>query len=788
MKNKFTPNILFTLIVTIFCVFIGIKTFSEYKNLSHIETKIHYEDSVILKQFMESFRKTYIDIFLENHISINDHTLQFLPAVTLFQISQEFEKITGSDVTVNTVSDRPRNPKNMVDVTENEALQYFKSHPQATEYSKQVTIDSNSFFFYASPVYITENCLKCHGPREDVLPFIAEKYSTAFDYKQDELRGIISIKTKYGSIKDDLINLFFIKTTFFTLLGSILFLTIIFYLIRRVRRSDERYTLALENTVSNKTKELREQVNLLQEYSKLLDASAIVSKGDLEGKITYVNEKMCVASGYSEKELLGQPHSILRHPDMEASTFQEMWDTILHKSIWQGLVKNRKKDGSAHWAQTTICPIVDDNGEILEFIASRNDVTELVQKRLELQTLLTTDTLTELPNRYQMLQDLAGVERASVILIDILDFADINDFFGIEKGDMVLAEFARRIQRECEDKPFQLYRLQGDQVALLLKSDYQVSELETIVEYLAESITHFPFYVQDDEIAVHVTCGIAWNLKNSLLEADIALKQAKRKRRVYVINKESSDAKHELEKNHSCVINIKNALQDERVTSFYQPIINAGTGKIEKYECLVRIIEEDGKVISPCFFLDTAKKARIYNKIIMAVIDSACKTFVHSSYDFSLNLSTEDIMDSIVVDYLKTKLRETSLADRAILEILETEGFKNYDQVDTFIKEMKEMGCRIAIDDFGTGHSNYERLLNLQVDYLKIDGSLVKKITTDDVSFTIVQTIVAVAKKLKIKTVAEFIFDEQTAKLATSLGVNYLQGYYFSKPLAKIKK
>ena len=202
----------------------------------------------------------------------------------------------------------------------------------------------------------------------------------------------------------------------------------------------------------------------------------------------------------------------------------------------------------------------------------------------------------------------------------------------------------------------------------------------------------------------------------------------------------------------------------------------------------VRIIEKDGSNISPFFFLGTAKKARIYTRITRSVIDHACNTFVGSSYDFSVNLSTEDILDPGVVEYLKTRLRETSLAKRAILEILETEGFENYDQVVIFIKEMKEMGCRIAIDDFGSGYSNYERLLNLQVDYLKIDGSIVKKITTDDISLTIVEAIVAVAKKLEIQTVAEFVFDKQTAELATSLGVDYLQGYYFSEPLESIKE
>jgi PAS domain S-box-containing protein/diguanylate cyclase (GGDEF)-like protein len=789
MKRQIRPNVLFGSIVIFFCAFITLKTISEYSNLARIETKIHYEESVILKHFLEAFRSTYQSIFINNHLAINETTLQFLPAVTISQISQEFAEVTESKVTVATVTDRPRNPYNMVDSVENVAFQYFLAHPQEAEYFKKISAAEESFFFYASPLFVDKTCLKCHGPRELVPPSISQKYTTAYDYKEGDLRGIISIKIQRDTInKDELIKLFFIKSTVITLLSSIVFLVVIFMLIRRVRRNDERYTRELEETVSSKTKELRGQINMLQEYSKVLDASAIVSRGDLKGDITYVNTRMCRTTGYAENELLGQPHSILRHPDVDEAVFQDIWNTIQSKSIWQGLVQNKKKDGSSSWAKSTICPIVDSDGEILEYIAARNDVTELVEKRQELQTLLTTDTLTGLPNRFQMLQDLTSLDCASVLLVDILDFSDINDFFGIEAGDLILMEFAHRVQEECAQSSMQLYRSHGDQLALLLQKSYQLDELKSIIEQLIERISNTPFLINNIEIVVHVTCGIAWNLKNPLLEADIALKQAKNNRQAYIINSEGTKTQQELQKNHNRIINIKNALRDKRVVTYYQPIIKAETGEIEKYECLVRIIEEDGKVISPFFFLDTAKKARIYTAITRAVIDNACNAFSDSSYDFSINLSTEDIQDSSVVEYLKTRLRESTLAQRAILEILETEGFANYDQVAIFIQEMKEMGCRIAIDDFGSGHSNYERLLNLHVDYLKIDGSIVKKITTDDISLTIVKAIVAVAQKLEILTVAEFVFDEKTAKMATALGVDYLQGYYFSEPLAKIKE
>lgn len=780
-------NSLFVCIVTFFCIFMALKIFEEYRNLSQVESKIHYEDSKILRRFIEAYRSTYQQALINNDLPLNEANMHLLPVVSLSEMSREFTTEAGDQITVNAVTDRPRNLKNLADNVEDEAMRYFKANPSANEYFKKVTSGKEHFYFYASPLFIEEICLKCHGSREDVLPSVADKYSTAYGYQAGDLRGIVSIKMKKADIKNDLIDLFFIKTTLVTLLGSILFLTIIFFLIRKMKIRDAQYTDELEQTVLSQTVRLREQVNLLQEYSKVLDASVIVSRGDLNGKITYVNEKMCDFFGYNANELVGRPYSFLQHPDMDETVFKNLRETMRKKNIWHGLVRNQKKNGVHCWTQSTICPIINDKGAVVEYITTRADVTELVENRQELQTLLTMDTLTGLPNRYQILQDLSKEGIATVILIDIHAFADINDYFGIETGDRILVEFARGLLRECAGKPFQLYKLPGDQFALLLKKSLRQDEVITIVEQLTENVGRTPYLVNDSEIAVHVTCGISWNSKNGLLEADIALKQAKENRREYVINKESVNLKLELEKKHTLAVNIKNALSEGRVVTFYQPIVVAGTGVIDKYECLVRIIEEDGSITTPYYFLDAAKRTRIYTEITRAVIDSACAAFAGTCLEFSINLSTLDILDPSVVEHLKTKLNESSLSEKVILEIVETEGFENYDQVAQFIKEMKGMGCKIAIDDFGSGHSNYERLLKLRVDYLKIDGSIIKKLTTDEISQTIVETIVAVAKKLEIQTVAEFVFDKETAELATSLGVDFLQGYYFSEPMKRIK-
>ncbi|MCI5147916.1 MAG: EAL domain-containing protein [Candidatus Electrothrix sp. MAN1_4] len=787
MIKLIKENSLFVCIVIFFCIFIVLRMADEYRNISLLETKIYYEDSKILKNFIEAYRSVYQRAFVENHIALDGKNMYFLPVMALSKISEEFAEVTGGRVTVNAVTDRPRNLKNKADEVELRAIQFFKKNATEKEYSEEVSSENEQFYFYASPFFIKKMCLQCHGSREEVLSDVAKKYSTALDYKEGDLRGVISIKIRKSNIRNELLSLFFVKTTLVTLAGSILFLTVIFFLIRKLKMQDAKYTHELETTLQSQTSELHEQINLLREYSKVLDASLIVSKGDLQGNITYVNDKMCQIFGYTPDELVGRPHSFLQYSDMDDYAFIDLWKNIQSKKIWQGLLKNRKKNGNHVWAQTTVCPIVDNTGEIVEYIAARADVTELVENRQEMQALLTTDNLTGLPNRYQMLLDLSNQELTTIILFDIHAFADINDYFGIETGDSILVEFVHRLQQECEGKPCKLYKLPGDQTALLVKEQWSLPEVEATVEQLTDCITQKPFYVNESEIAVHVICGIAWNVEeNGLLEADIALKQAKKNRQGYVINKESGNIMLELEKNHSIAVDIKNALHDGRVVTFFQPIIRSKTGEVDKYECLVRIIHEDGAVIPPGQFLEAAKQARIYTKITIAVIDNACAAFADSAMEFSVNLSTQDILDLAVVRHLKKKLQNPSIAQRAILEIVETEGFENYDEVAHFIKEMKGMGCKIAIDDFGSGHSNYERLMKLQVDYLKIDGSIVKKLTSDEISQTIVETIVAVAKKLGVQTVAEFVHDKDTAELAVSLGVDFLQGYYFAEPLQKI--
>ena len=210
-------------------------------------------------------------------------------------------------------------------------------------------------------------------------------------------------------------------------------------------------------------------LKLLNEYKKAVDESNIVSKTDAKGKITYVNDKFCEISGYNRAELLGRPHNVVRHPLMPKEAFKELWDTIKSKEIWQGVVKNLKKDGNTYIVNTTIVPILDNRGDVVEYIAIRHDITDFEQAKEQLKTLnlamrkkvnelydmtsnletqAQTDNLTGTFNRNKFDEALSfEIQKAkaegnslSVILLDIDRFKNINDTYGHQAGDYVLKE------------------------------------------------------------------------------------------------------------------------------------------------------------------------------------------------------------------------------------------------------------------------------------------------------------------------------------------------------------
>ena len=544
---------------------------------------------------------------------------------------------------------------------------------------------------------------------------------------------------------------------------------------------------SLTHLVNTTQGELDASITFLDQYKMVLDESSIVSKTDVAGLITYVNDAFCEVSGFSREELIGQKHSIVRHPDNPPELFDDLWRTISGGEVWKGTFKNLAKNGSPYYVKSVIAPVFDDEGRVVEYIAARVDVTELIAKE-QIIRRQRRDALTALKNRTSLLEDLesdAGREHM-LVLLNIDRFSDVNDYFGYEVGDGLLKGFASRFAGEIGHDA--VYRISGDEFALVCSSAvFDSAARERIVTHLDRLAQH-KYEVGDYEISVNLSCGAAFGQSKELYKlAHMALKAAKEQGEKIVFYNDDEALAERTRANILMTDTIKSAIEEDRIVPYFQGIADNRTQKIVKYESLIRMIGPDGKVISPFFFLEQAKRSKLYDRLTRIMIAKSFETFEMLEYEFSINLTLQDILSTETRDCLFERLERSSASNRLVLEIVESEGIERFDEVATFIKDVKAYGCKIAIDDFGTGYSNFSYLTKLDVDYIKIDGSLIKDITTEADHLITVESIMLFAKKKGIATIAEFVEDETVYAKLVELGVDYSQGYHFSIPTPEIR-
>ena len=173
-------------------------------------------------------------------------------------------------------------------------------------------------------------------------------------------------------------------------------------------------------------KELKKENHILKQYKEAVEESNIVSKADLKGNITYVNDKFCEVTLYEREEIINKPHSLLKGENSKG-TFKELWETISNKKTWHGVLKNRRKDGEFYYVNITIKPILDEDNEIIEYIAIRHEITDLIHKSVELEKSLREDFLTKEGNRFKLLEDIKKSKKPSLALLDVNRFGEIND-------------------------------------------------------------------------------------------------------------------------------------------------------------------------------------------------------------------------------------------------------------------------------------------------------------------------------------------------------------------------
>ena len=416
----------------------------------------------------------------------------------------------------------------------------------------------------------------------------------------------------------------------------------------------------------------------------------------------------------------------------------------------------------------------------------KSNMQIIQQKNRLLEEQLYVDKLTSLPNRTRLLEDLKLASSPFLILLNIDSFKEVNDFYGTEVGDFVLKEIAKRLLSYNVHNRFKLYKLQADEYALLDPKCPSSENLESLGARIHDEVDSHLIFLKEQEIHIQISAGMCFGDSDSVLtRADIALKLAKKRNKPYLIYNDTMKVMKEYEENFRWIRMLKNALDDNRVICYFQPVFNNKTCKIYKFECLARLIGEDGKVYPP-FFIDISKKARLYHRVTRAIVTDACKKFRDLDYEFSINVSIDDILNPDTVEYIISEVQKYGVADRIFFEILESEGIDNYEVVDEFINRMRRLGCSVAIDDFGSGYSNFAHILRLNVDVIKIDASIIKNSDSDRNSQIIAETIVEFSKRLGIKTIAEFVHSKEVLEMVKSFGVDYSQGYYIGEPLREL--
>lgn len=546
-----------------------------------------------------------------------------------------------------------------------------------------------------------------------------------------------------------------------------------------------------------------EEVRQLQVSRKIFnsssDAMCIVSK-DLN--IKKINQSFSRITGFHTKNITGKAFfDLLNKKSLEK--IQKIINPQVDFSTELELITNKKELITINF---TINPMGDEEYNIdKEFFITFKNITEQKKYRQQLEYLSFHDSLTGLPNRIQFIKHLdnfkkladATKQRFAVVYIDLNDFKKVNDHFGHRYGDMLLKILGKRFLSTMKNS-IQISRFGGDEFCLLLPEiDFNIFKSLKKLNHKLQDIFTKPFIIEDHQIIISPSIGVSIYPTHSkdteelMKFADIAMYTSKKQKIAsYTIYDENLQL--QIYPRVKLEVDLKNAIEQKLIVPYIQPQILIETGEVIGYEILSRWITQDRQLISPVVFIPIAEKSGIINDIFLQILKVTVNKFNNEfknnktcNIKLSFNLCPNQLYNRSLIKQMNKIISESNIPTTAIvLEITETALISHPDHAKQSMLNLKKQGYRIALDDFGTGHSSLTHLKDFPVDFIKIDKSFISSMLTKPNVFSIVESVIILAKKLNITIIAEGVEKLIEVQTLKSLQCEIIQGYYYGKPQA----
>jgi len=546
----------------------------------------------------------------------------------------------------------------------------------------------------------------------------------------------------------------------------------------------------------------KHELQRLRDIEKVLNEASIVAFTDKQGRITHANDKFCEISKYNREELIGSYQSLVNSGHHSREFFKDLWRTIGTGNIWHGEIKNKAKDGTFYWVDTTILPFIGENGKPYQYASVRHDITKIKEQKEIIKQMAYYDHLTFLPNRHWLdkwLQEQTDdiIQHLAVLFLDLDLFKSINDSFGHYTGDLILKEVATRLEKCIGPNDF-IIRQGGDEFIIFLTNTK--SDKDAILSVVQDIQQQFllPFFVQNKQTFINVSIGVSMNvnkiidnnylkvMEETISEADTAMYHAKKiYGNTYLFNTEDQNV--EIGRYYEIIAELKDALSNNEFFIVYQPIMSVKEQRIVGVEALLRWNNPQLGLIPPDEFIPHLEELGLINYVGTWILQSVCKQMKQwidegilvgraavnvSPLQFNDDHFVQDVQHILETTGLEPKYLELEITESIIMDIEKSEKT---------LQKLKDLGVTISIDDFGTGYSSLSYLRQLPIHTLKIDKSFIDSLDQD--GQVIVNTIITMGTNLNYKILAEGIETNEQLHYLSKQDCEEGQGYYWSKPV-----